>query len=309
MQDRFPDRFLWGLTRFTDVYTRSLPYWGRSRGNPSPLERPLNLVVSERKLVADDVVSIRLAGADLPAWHPGAHLDLHLPSGLRRQYSLCGDPGEHSYRIAARLIGPGSAEVHSLRPGDRVTVRGPRNAFPFVSRGKALFIAGGIGITPILPMVRMAASTGMDWRLVYKGRSLPFLDELPQGNVTINPARGDLLTHAPAGGAVYVCGPTPMLDAVKNAFRDCPATGLHYERFGPPPVVDGKPFELQVGTTVLQVPADRSALAVLRDFRPGVPYSCQQGFCGTCRQRTVDGNDILVCVERTDGERLVLEER
>jgi ferredoxin-NADP reductase len=306
-----PDRFIRGLARFTDVYTRSLPHWGRSRGLTDKLERPLNLVVSERKVVADGVVSLRLAGEDLPTWHPGAHLDLHLPSGLRRQYSLCGDPGEHSYRIAARLIGPGSVEVHGLRPGDRVTVRGPRNAFPFVAQGKALFVAGGIGITPILPMVRTAARLGLDWRLVYKGRSLPFLNELPQGKVTVNPGRDELLADAPEGGAVYVCGPSGMLDAVREGFRDCPATRLHYERFGPPPIVDGKPFELQLGADgpVLAVPADRSALAVLRDFRPSVPYSCQQGFCGTCRQRTVDGNDILVCVERTDGERLVLEER
>lgn len=305
------DRFIRGLAKFTDVYTRSLPYWGRSRGRVNALERPLNLVVSERKLVADDVVSLRLAGADLPTWHPGAHLDLHLPSGLRRQYSLCGDPGQPSYRIAARLIGPGSAEVHALKPGDRVTVRGPRNAFPFVARGKALFVAGGIGITPILPMVRLADRHGLDWRLVYKGRSLPFLDELPQGRVTINPGRDTLLDDAPAGGSVYVCGPAPMLESVRRGFRDCPAVGLHYERFGPPPIVDGKPFEVQLGPNgpVLNVPADRSALAVLRDFRPSVPYSCQQGFCGTCKQRTVDGSDILVCVERTDGERLVLEER
>ncbi|EWM12448.1 2Fe-2S iron-sulfur cluster-binding protein [Kutzneria sp. 744] len=306
-----PDRFIQGLARFTDVYTRALPLWGRSRQRTVPLERPLDLVVSERKQVADDVVGLRLAGDDLPAWQPGAHLDLHLPSGLRRQYSLCGDPGDRTYRIAARLIGPGSAEVHELKPGTRVTVRGPRNAFPFVAQGKALFVAGGIGITPILPMVRMAARLGMDWRLVCKGRSLPFLDELPSGDVTINPGRDELLADAPEGGAVYVCGPSGMLDAVKRGFRDCPATGLHYERFGPPPIIDGHPFEVQLGVDgpVLDVPADRSALAVLRDFRPSVPYSCQQGFCGTCRQRTVDGSDILVCVERTDGERLVLEER
>jgi ferredoxin-NADP reductase len=305
------DRFVRGLTRFTDLYTRSLPYWGRSGKQVRLLEQPLNLVVSERKQVADDVVSIRLAGDDLPAWHPGAHLDLRLPSGLRRQYSLCGDPGDSTYRIAAKLIGPGSAEVHELRPGTKLTVHGPRNAFPFVAQGKMLFVAGGIGITPILPMARMADRLGLDWRLVYKGRPVPFEDELPQGNVTINPGRDELLEHAPEGGAVYVCGPAGMLEAVKRDFRDCPATRLHYERFGPPPIVDGKPFEVQLGRNgpVLDVPADRSVLAVLRDFRPGVPYSCQQGFCGTCRQRTVDDNDILVCVERTDGERLVLEER
>jgi ferredoxin-NADP reductase len=306
-----PDRFVRGLTRFTDFYTRSLPYWGRPRGWAGTLERPLNLVVSERKQVADDVVSIRLAGDDLPAWQPGAHLDLRLPSGLRRQYSLCGDPGDHTYRIAARLIGPGSAEVHGLQPGTKVVVRGPRNAFPFVAQGKMLFVAGGIGITPILPMARTADRLGLDWQLVYKGRSLPFEDELPQGKVTINPGRDEILANAPEGGAVYVCGPAGMLDAVKRDFPACPSIGLHYERFGPPPIVDGKPFEVQLGRDgpVLDVPADRSALAVLRDFRPSVPYSCQQGFCGTCRQRTVDGSDILVCVERTDGERLVLEER
>jgi ferredoxin-NADP reductase len=299
--------------------------------------------VAERRAEAQDVVSVRLStsdGSELPRWFPGSHLDLHLPSGRRRQYSLCGDPADRSsYRIAVRRIiggGGGSVEVHEdLTPGSRVTVLGPRNAFPFVPYGSALFIAGGIGITPILPMVRAADRLGMDWRFVYTGRSrnsMPFLDELPTGRVEVRPDDEfgvpdgtALLAEAPRDGAVYVCGPTPMLNGIRSGFADCAANSLHFERFAPPPVIDGKPFEIQLGRdgVVLQVPSDRSALEVLREARPNIAYSCRQGFCGTCHLRVLDGTvdhrdqrltdqqraagEVLVCVSRSDGGRLVLD--
>lgn len=299
------DRFLRGLARFTDGYLKALPLLGKAvPGKPS---QALVLTIAERLPVAPDVVALRLVGdGPLPAWQPGSHLDLHLPSGLRRQYSLCGDPADADhFRIAVRRIGPGSAEVHGLRPGDRITVRGPRNAFPFVADGPVLFVAGGIGITPILPMVRESQRTGLDWRLVYTGRkgSMPFLDELPPDRVDVRVGRSeDLLRAAHPDGAVYCCGPTSMLAAVR---RDFTSKRLHFERFSPPAIVDGRPFalELRRSGVVLRVPADRSALDVLRDLRPDTPYSCRQGFCGTCE---VGG--VRVCVDRPTGDRLVLEE-
>jgi ferredoxin-NADP reductase len=121
--------------------------------------RPLSLRITDRRTEADDVVGPTLVGDSLlPAWLPGAHLDLVLPSGRQRQYSLCGDPRDHhEYRIAVRRIAGGSREAHALRIGDMVTVRGPRNAFPFLTAPRYLFVAGGIGVTAIRPMVHDAA--------------------------------------------------------------------------------------------------------------------------------------------------------
>lgn len=306
----------------------------------------LNLVLAERKIVAEDDNVVQLSfrpveGADLPAWHPGSHLDFHLPSGLRRQYSLCGDPAERgTYTVAVRRIadgGGGSLEMHSMAVGSEVTVRGPRNGFPFVGSGSALFIAGGIGITPILAMVRAARDLGMDWQFVYSGRSresMPFLEEIESfdpDRVFVRPddeyglpSASDLLDHAPEGGAVYCCGPTPMLESVRRRFPQTGSTALHFERFGEPPVVDGTEFEVQLVSTgqVLTVPEDESALNVVKKEMPGVGYSCRQGFCGTCRVKVLAGtpdhretrltaqeqeNEMLICVSRADGGRLVLD--
>ena len=167
------------------------------RPPPDP-DRVIALTVVDRQVVAhdQDVVALTLAATDgrpLPRWHPGAHLDIHLPSGRLRQYSLCGRPRRHAdtYRIAVRRIGDGgggSIEVHDeLSVGATVTTHGPRNAFPLTVPGygsptqRFRFIAGGIGITPILPMLALAERLGVDWSMVYAGRSrdsLPFIDEV-----------------------------------------------------------------------------------------------------------------------------------
>lgn len=140
-----------------------------------PRSRALRLLVTRHETVADGVVQLRLEGDRLPAWKPGAHLDLVLPSGLVRQYSLCGDPEDtSSYTVATRLIGPeqggrgGSREVHEqLQEGAEVEVRGPRNRFPLAEADAYVFVAGGIGITPILPMLREVEAAGRSWRLLY----------------------------------------------------------------------------------------------------------------------------------------------
>ncbi|GGU24161.1 PDR/VanB family oxidoreductase [Lentzea flava] len=294
-----------GLTRFGTLYDAAVLRIG-GRARPGTARDALWLTVVGREEVADGVVSLRLGGPALPAWQPGCHVDLHLPSGLRRQYSLCGDPEDDTYRIAVRAVGAGSREVQALGVGDRIQVRGPRNAFPFAGIGPVVFVAGGIGITPILPMVHAAARAGLDWRLVYCGRSttaMPFLDELPIGRVDIRIGRGGpLLTDADPNGAVYCCGPASMLAQVREEFS---SRWLHFERFSPPPIVGGRPFtvELRRSGVSLHVPADRSALDVIRDFRPSVAYSCRQGFCGTC-----DVGGVRICVDRPTGDRLVVEE-
>jgi ferredoxin-NADP reductase len=292
------------------------------------VDRELSLVVDEVRIEAQDVRSLRLVatgGSELPSWQPGSHIDVLLPSGRCRQYSLCGDPADRSsYRIAVRRIdgGGGSRELHdSIRPGVALTVRGPRNAFPYVDAPGYLFIAGGIGITPILPMVKQAAATGRPWRLVYTGRSpatMPFLDELtaldpacvrvrPYDQYGFPGTGAELLEYAPAGATVYCCAPPTTMANVRRDRPASAAAAVHFERFTTPPIVGGAPFEieLQRSKRVLAVPADRSTLDVIRDTLPDVAYSCRQGFCGTCRTRVISGevdhrDRVLTDRERTD---------
>ncbi len=330
----------WGLSRLFSVIVAA------SRWTPAkvvPVRRTIDAVITERVELTPDVVALTLVDPDgglLPAWTPGAHIDVRLPSGRVRQYSLSGPPGRRTeYRIAVRRIpdgGGGSVEMHGLALGDTLSFEGPRNAFHLGSgESDLLFVIGGIGVTPILPMIRQAQAAGMNWRAVYAGRSreyMPLLDEVlavAPDRVTVwaDDERGgfadvaDLLADAGPRTAVYVCGPSAMLDGVRIARDEAADAPLHYERFSAAPVVDGVPFELELARSgrVLTVPADRSALAVLLDDDPTTPYSCQQGFCGTCRVgvragsvqrhgRTAEADDeMLVCVSRSGGERIVID--
>ena len=320
---------------------------------PLAVNRRAMLVVDRRVVAHDeDVVQLTFAAPDgtkLREWHPGAHIDLHLPSGRTRQYSLCGDPSqEREYRIAVRRIpggGGGSVEVHGLGVGDTVEISVPRNAFMMplpgsASRSEKLrFLAGGIGITPILPMARLAERLGVPWSLCYTGRhrdSLPFLDELLTFGDKVRvrtddehglPTVAELLDGVDGRTAVYVCGPPPMIEVVRQGVPLGSGAELHVERFSPLPVVDGVSFELELASSreVVGVGGDQSALAALRAARPNVGYSCQQGFCGTCVQRVLAGEvehrdhtltdrqrelgQMLVCVSRakSEGGRLVLD--
>jgi ferredoxin-NADP reductase len=316
------------------------------RGRP-----PVRAVARERLMTVDDVrpeahgvVSLQLVPVDqreLPAWLPGAHLDLVLPSGRIRQYSLCGDPTERTcFRIAVRRIAEGSGgsiEVHdTLRPGTVVRVRGPRNAFPFIPVARYLFVAGGIGITPIRPMVHDAIRRGADWSLVYTGRtraSMPFLTEfaeLPAGRVHICPDDEfgvpdgkSVLAAAPDGAALYCCGPPAMIATIRAEIPAENVATLHYERFSAPPVVGGTAFEIQLARTgvLVAVRAEQSALAAVRAVLPDIAYSCRQGFCGTCPVRVLGGavehrdrcltdaeriDAMAICVSRGSG-RIVLD--
>lgn len=310
----------------------------------APVRRTIDAVITKREMVTPDVVALTFAepqGGLLPEWTPGAHIDVRLPSGHVRQYSLCGEPGRRTdYRIAVRRIadgGGGSIEMHeAFHEGDTLTFEGPRNGFHLgTCEDDVLFVIGGIGVTPILPMMRKARARGIGWRAIYAGRSrehMPLLDEVlavGEGRVDVwaDDEQGrfataeDLLAGAGPRTAVYVCGPTPMLESVRIA-RDAHADApLHYERFSAAPIIDGAPFELELARSgkVLSVPADRSALAVMLDEDPTTPYSCQQGFCGTCKVgvlagqverhgRTAEADDeMLVCVSRSRGERIVLD--
>jgi ferredoxin-NADP reductase len=297
-----------------------------------PRTRALRLRVAARETVADGVVQLRLEGRDLPGWEPGAHIDLVLPSGLVRQYSLCGDPADSSsYTVATRLVEDGrggSREVHEqVRVGTELEVRGPRNRFPLVEAPGYVFVAGGIGITPVLPMLR-ALPDGADWRLLYAGRtreSMPFLaeiEELGADRVTVVAGLPDLdgeLADVPEGAVVYCCGPEGLIAAVAERFPD-----VRLERFAPRASAKGEAFELELRRSgrTLTVPADSTVLAAVRAELPNTLYSCEQGFCGTCQQRVLEGevehrdklltdaeraDSMLICVSRARSVRLVLD--
>jgi ferredoxin-NADP reductase len=307
--------------------------------------RELILIVQQTRVEAAGVRSFRLiptGGGLLPRWQPGAHLDVLLPSGRRRQYSLCGDPADRSaYRIAVRLIAGGaggSRELHeSVGTGCALSVRGPRNAFPFVPASHYLFLAGGIGITPILPIVKHAAVRGTPWHLVYTGRcrdSMPFLDELSEldpDRVLLRPydqygflSGTRLLAHAPPGATVYCCGPPAMIASLCRDFPTSAGSALHVERFTAPPIGGGEAFDvrLQRSDRVVRVPADRSVLDILQEVLPTLPYSCRRGFCGTCRTRVIAGGvahydqvltpqerieTMTICVSRSRGGPIILD--
>ncbi|MFF3888105.1 PDR/VanB family oxidoreductase [Streptomyces sp. NPDC001914] len=331
MRRRIEASPLWPLPALED------PLSGR------PRTRALRLRVARHERVADGVVLTRLEGTGLPplpSWEPGAHLDLVLPSGLVRQYSLCGDPEDRSaYTVATRLVEDGrggSREVHEqLREGVRVEVRGPRNRFPLVKAPAYVFVVGGIGITPVLPMLR-ALPEGTDWRLLYGGRtraSMPFLEEiekLDRSKVTVVAEDEDglpdldaLFADVAAGTAVYCCGPDGLMTAVAARIPD--GAALHLERFtARAPDGGDTAFEVELrrsGRTVT-VPAGTTVLSAVRAELPGTLYSCEQGFCGTCRQRVLEGeiehrdelltdaerdDSMLICVSRTRGARIVLD--
>jgi ferredoxin-NADP reductase len=320
---------------------------------PGEIDRTRQLRVTDRQVVAHDenVVALTFVAADgapLPRWHPGAHIDVHLPSGLLRQYSLCGDPEvPDSYRVAVRNIpdsGGGSKEMHGLRVDDTVFTQGPRNAFPLTIPGygspakQFRFVAGGIGITPILPMLALAERLGVDWSMVYAGRtrdSLPFIDEVSRfgdriqvrtDDVSGVPTATELLGDCPDGTTVYACGPAPMLTGIRSALVGRDDVELHFERFAAPPVVDGREFAVSIASTGQEVVvgADETLLSALRRDGVDAPYSCQQGFCGTCRTRVISGavdhrdtllteperagGMMLICISRAaNGERLTLD--
>ncbi|MDH6566575.1 ferredoxin-NADP reductase [Streptomyces sp. SAI-117] len=303
------------------------------------------LVVDRRDAAADGVLALTLRhplGEQLPAWEPGAHIDVLLGPGLERQYSLCGDPSDRSCWRIAVLREPegrgGSAHVHQqLRQGDKVRVRGPRNHFALRPAPRYRFVAGGIGITPILPMLAAAEEAGAEWTLLYGGRtrgSMAFTEELSRygDRVTVAPQDetglldlAPVLDGVPEGTLVYCCGPGPLLDAVEER---CPAGLLHMERFTPKDRPEGEntQFEVelaQTGTTITVAP-DVSVLDAVRAAGVEVLFSCTEGTCGTCETDVLDGTPdhrdsvltdeereagetMMICVSRCRGKKLVLD--
>jgi tetrachlorobenzoquinone reductase len=297
---------------------------------------------------ADGVLALELSavdGGDLPPFEPGAHVDLHLGDGLLRQYSLCGDPTERkSYRIGVREIDGGRVSRHihrNLRPGALLQISQPRNNFEFVASRNYLFIAGGIGITPLLPMMRAASGAGAAWTLLFCARSIeqaPFLEEAKAhgGDVSVHASQGgtrldvtQCLAEVKPDTIIYCCGPESLMTAVEGASEHWPEGTVRFEWFAPRARPEG---EISGGFRVicarsglsLDVMPEQSILQVLTEAGVEVARSCEQGICGTCEVRVLEGevdhrdsilsaaerasNEIMMtCVSRAKGTSLVLD--
>jgi ferredoxin-NADP reductase len=295
---------------------------------------------------SDAVVELVLEPADgqpFPSWEPGAHIDLFLPSGLVRQYSLCGDPADTA-RLQMAVLREvngrgGSVEVHDvLQPGVELSINGPRNHFQLEDAPQYVFVAGGIGITPILAMTRAAVDQEAEWILYYGGRtagSMAYVDELERladesaghGQLVLVPEDElgrlnlDAIFASAAGGIpIYACGPEPLLEALEErAARDLAPHQLHLERFGAAPAGvatdDGAldNFEIVIASSgaILPVGPNDRMIDVVRTVAPQVPFSCEEGYCGSCETGVVDGlpchrDTILTDEERASNETMMI---
>ncbi len=312
-------------------------------------ETEIDLKIAARREVAEGIVELTLAepsGAPLPAWNAGAHIDLVLNPSLTRQYSLCGSTADESTWTVGVLRDPesrgGSAYVHEkLQEGATVRVRGPRNHFPLVASPRYQFIAGGIGITPILALIEAAEARGADWNLLYLGRSrasMAFLDRFEgDQRVTVAPRdEGDrfdltsfLGTPRP-GTLVYCCGPSALLDSVEEACVPWPDGSLHLERFAAKVVeasedaLDSFEVECSRSGVTVTVADDTSIFDACEKAGVDVLGSCMEGICGTCECDVLEGtpdhrdsvlsksdrdrgDTIMTCVSRSLSKKLVLD--
>lgn len=309
-----------------------------------------DVTVVERRQVSDCVIALTLegpSGEPLSSWDPGAHIDVLLPNGLIRQYSLTGDnrdDGRWRIGVLRELAGRGgSAWIHdNVAEGSTLRVRGPRNNFKLVPSPQYVLIAGGIGITPLLAMAAALETDGSQWRMVYGGRtrsSMAFLDELggygekvqivPQDEHGVLDLAGILGDPAP-DTLVYCCGPTGLLEAVETYCTAWPSGTLRVERFSGSEQTNGQAadqpveVELQQSGMTLTVPAGKSILCAVEEAGIDALYSCREGTCGSCETPVLSGeidhrdhvlseeermaNDtMMICVSRGLSKRIVLD--
>lgn len=332
------------------------------------------VTIASRRHLTDWVDEFRFEspdGSPLPAWTPGSHIDVQIPecaiSGKRcwgddseaapenvdsliRQYSLCSDPADLSgYTIAVDRTSidrggrGGSERIHqTFDPGVPVRIGQPRNHFALQRALNYVFIAGGIGITPILPLIAQAERTGRPWTLLCLSRSedeMPYFDYLQDtwGDRVRIHASGDYgridfvtaLADQPRGTAVYVCGPGAMAMSVRMAVDPQPAVDVFTEQFSAPvrPTGEGDtPFEVTIASTgdTVAVPGDQSVLDSLEKRGMLLASSCREGMCGTCEVGVVSGEiehrdtvltpeerseneSMMICVSRCSSGRLVLD--
>ncbi len=310
----------------------------------------LSLRVARSEPTADGIQLLEFrdpVGAELPAWGPGSHVAVRVPSGAMRNYSLCNDPRERDrYVVAVKREeggrGGSVSLIDGVKAGDTVEVAPPRNLFELVTSAPSyVFVAGGIGITPILSMIRYLRAAGnAPFHLYYLTRSASgtaFLPELAefQDRVTVHHDNGDPgqafdlwpVFEEPGKAYIYCCGPRPLMDAVRDMTGHWPESAVHFEDFGSDlvrPRADDVPFIIQLGRggPKLEVPVGTTILETIRAHGRKTPSSCESGTCGTCRTTVLDGEPdhrdlvlseaekkaaMMICVSRAKSGLLVLD--
>jgi ferredoxin-NADP reductase len=307
-------------------------------------------VVVARAMLTPDIVELALQATPgspsfgSEAWQPGSHVDVQIPGGAWRQYSLVGNVDDAVWKICV-LHEPngrgGSVYLHGINVGDHIVVRGPRNNFPLRPARRHRFLAGGIGVTPLISLAKQAIASGSDVTFTYCGRSRAAMAFLPELRALLGdrlivhpddetglPNIAALLAEVEPETLIYACGPGGMLDAAVNATGHWPAGALQIERFVPVNTAHGPDieFEVEVASTgkSYTVPVSASILEVLLDNGIQVLSSCAEGTCGTCETVVLDGivdhrdsvlspeehelsETMMICVSRARGPRLKLE--
>jgi tetrachlorobenzoquinone reductase len=309
----------------------------------------IDVHVSSVRPVADDTNLYELARADgtsLPPAEAGAHIDLHLPNGMTRQYSLVipdMNPSSYTLGIKRDVNSRGGSRYifDEVKAGRALTISGPRNHFPLAAGAPHhVLIAGGIGITPIYAMTQKLSADGAAFELYYAGRSrrqLAFRDELANAAFThlhCDDEHGGALldltgavAKAPHGSHFYCCGPTPMLEAFRAATVAIPPEQVHFEYFSPKEAVSNAGgFIVQLARSGQEVfiPPGHSILETLREAGLTLDSSCQEGICGVCETKVISGipdhrdsvlsdlehaanKSMMICCSGCKGDRLVLD--
>jgi tetrachlorobenzoquinone reductase len=299
----------------------------------------LTVQVADVRAEALDVMKLELrapGGGQLPPFEPGAHLDLHLPNGLVRQYSLTNDWRERDrYVIAVSRVADsrgGSSFVHSgVRAGAQLIIGAPLNTFALDPRAERfLFIAGGIGVTPIVAMIRWCAANAKPWRLIYAARSrqrAAFYEELgalagASAQFHFDDECGQVLDVAEAvagwqaGEWIYCCGPAPLMDSVKALTGHLPAGTVRFEWFTTPETdepQEANAFRVRLERSGVEfdIPEHKSILEVLEENGIDHPFSCREGLCGTCLTNVLSGEPdhrdyVLSDEERASGKLMTI---
>ena len=318
-------------------------------GSDADARMPLR--IARAWAAADGIKSFELVlpdGADLPPFTSGSHVRVEAPNGALRKYSLCNDPAErHRYVITVKRDAGGqggSVSMHDeAHEGDTLPTSNPDNAFPLVESPRGyLFIAGGIGITPIMSMIRSFGELPpAPWKLFYLTRSIAstaFVDEINSAawrrNVKIHHDRGDPAQaldlwpalEKPNTAHIYCCGPRPLMESVRDMTGHWSPGNVHFESFNEGGVIkaDDKPFTVRLARSggQFEVPVGKSILSALKDYGGAAPSSCESGTCGTCRTVLLEGeadhrdmvlmddemaHQIMICVSRAKSPELVLD--
>jgi ferredoxin-NADP reductase len=313
----------------------------------------MELIIRSKRTEAEDIVSLELAApgaAPLPTFTAGAHIDVSLRNGLTRSYSLLNDQSERNRYVIAVNRDPssrgGSRFVHeSLQVGQSINVSAPRNHFPLVESAQhVLFIAGGIGVTPLLSMIRRLNTLGLAWTLHYSARTrakcayINELIEIDRGRGAVHfhfvdecdgrlPDMDALLAGAPQDAHLYCCGPAPMLHAFERATTKRPPDKVHVEYFTAQQdaaVAGGFTVELARSGRSLRVEPGKSILDVLLANGMDVGHACREGVCGACQTRVLGGtpdhrdsylsprektscDSIMLCCSGSVSDKLVLD--